>query len=80
MLRPNGRQVKLIKCSELHPRRIAQQFDEAGIAGSAPHYPEYVPDYYAIFFNDPVASGSKSRTAAKNTVDASWKYGRDGAL
>lgn len=32
----------------------AKRFGEAGIACSAPQfYPEYAPDYYAIFFSDP---------------------------
>jgi catechol 2,3-dioxygenase-like lactoylglutathione lyase family enzyme len=33
---------------------IASQFETAGIACSTPQlYPEYAPDYYAIFFSDP---------------------------
>jgi len=33
---------------------IASQFEKAGIACSTPQlYPEYAPDYYAIFFSDP---------------------------
>ena len=34
--------------------RIAQQFGELRIECSTPQlYPEYAPDYYAIFFSDP---------------------------
>jgi len=34
--------------------RIARQFGELGIECSTPQfYPEYAPDYYAIFFSDP---------------------------
>jgi len=34
--------------------RVAQRFAGLGIGFSAPQfYPEYAPDYYAIFFNDP---------------------------
>ena len=34
--------------------RVAQRFLESGIECSAPQlYPEYAPDYYAIFFRDP---------------------------
>jgi len=33
---------------------IAAQLRDAGIAATAPHlYPEYAPDYYALFFDDP---------------------------
>ena len=33
---------------------IGQRFHEEGIAYSTPQlYPEYAPDYYAIFFSDP---------------------------
>ena len=33
---------------------IAGQFEKAGIACSTPQlYPEYAPDYHAIFFSDP---------------------------
>ena len=33
---------------------IGSQFEKVGIACSPPqHYPEYAPDYYAIFFSDP---------------------------
>jgi glyoxylase I family protein len=33
---------------------IAKQFCQAGIACSSPQlYPEYAPDYFAIFFSDP---------------------------
>lgn len=33
---------------------IANQFTAAGIACSAPErFPEYAPDYYAIYFSDP---------------------------
>jgi catechol 2,3-dioxygenase-like lactoylglutathione lyase family enzyme len=33
---------------------IASQFEKAGIVCSTPElYPEYAPDYYAIFFSDP---------------------------
>jgi catechol 2,3-dioxygenase-like lactoylglutathione lyase family enzyme len=33
---------------------IARRFEELGVDCSAPQlYPEYAPDYYAIFFNDP---------------------------
>jgi glyoxylase I family protein len=33
---------------------IARQFAERGVACSSPQlYPEYAPDYYAIFFSDP---------------------------
>ena len=34
--------------------RVAKRFSELGIECSAPQlYPEYAPDYYAIFFRDP---------------------------
>ena len=34
--------------------RVAKGFSELGIECSAPQlYPEYAPDYYAIFFRDP---------------------------
>ena len=34
--------------------RVAKRFSELGIQCSAPRaYPEYAPDYYAIFFRDP---------------------------
>src|SRR4051812_1903751 len=33
---------------------IAKRFSESGVASSPPQlYPEYAPDYYAIFFSDP---------------------------
>ena len=33
---------------------IARRFAEDGLACSSPQlYPEYAPDYYAIFFSDP---------------------------
>jgi catechol 2,3-dioxygenase-like lactoylglutathione lyase family enzyme len=33
---------------------IAKRFTEDGVTCSSPHlYPEYAPDYYAIFFSDP---------------------------
>lgn len=33
---------------------IARRFKDAGVAFSSPQlYPEYAPDYYAIFFSDP---------------------------
>ncbi len=33
---------------------IARRFEELGVECSAPQlYPEYAPDYYAIFFSDP---------------------------
>ena len=33
---------------------VAGQFQQAGVACSAPQlYPEYAPDYYAIYFTDP---------------------------
>ena len=33
---------------------IARQFRDAGVQFSAPQlYPEYAPDYYAVFFSDP---------------------------
>jgi hypothetical protein len=33
---------------------IANSFREAGVVCSDPQlYPEYAPDYYAIFFSDP---------------------------
>jgi hypothetical protein len=34
--------------------RTARELREAGIEATEPHYyPEYAPDYYATFFNDP---------------------------
>jgi len=33
---------------------VARQYRKAGIMCTAPqHYPEYAPDYYAVFFSDP---------------------------
>lgn len=35
-------------------RAIASRFEELGVECSVPQlYPEYAPDYYAIFFSDP---------------------------
>ena len=40
--------------SEADVRRVAQDLSAAGISTSAPRlYPEYAPDYFALFFQDP---------------------------
>jgi glyoxylase I family protein len=40
--------------TQAHVDAVAARFEELGIACSLPQlYPEYAPDYYAIFFSDP---------------------------